>query len=58
MVLTLYHDDLKPEKVYNVIKVSIDNERTVKVTIKHGVNIEHKSFVIYQNYQQLTVQLD
>jgi len=58
MFLTLYHDDFKPEKVFNVIKVTINNERTVEVTFKHGVNIEHKTFVIYKNYQRLTVQLD
>lgn len=58
MVLTLYHDDREPHKVYNIIKVTVDNFRTLKVHVKHGVNIEHLQFQHEEGYHRFTVQLD
>jgi len=58
MVLTLYHDDKEPFKVYNVIKVDLDDLKTITVTIKHGGNIEHLPFRYLEDYQRFTVQLD
>ena len=58
MILTLYHDDKEPDKVYNVIKANIDNLRTVTVTCKYGRHIRHYSYRYETDYQRLTVQVD
>ena len=58
MFLTLYHDDRKPYTVYNVIKVAIDNERTIIVTIKHGSYIEYVTYRYQTAYQRFVVALD
>ena len=58
MVLTLYHDNAEPHTVYNVVKVTVDNHRTVAVTTKNRLTLEHLSFRYQKDYQRLTVQVD
>ena len=58
MRLTLYHNDRTPYVVLNVIKLSVDNTRTLAVTIKERRFIEYKSFRYQVDYQRLTIQVD
>lgn len=58
MVLMLYHDDNDPVTVYNVIKVTVDNSRTLVATMKHGVHINLLSYRHGIDYQRFTIQLD
>jgi len=58
MFLTLYHDEKEPYKVYNVIKATIDNFRTIAVTCKYGRHIKHSSYRHEKDYQRLTIEVD
>jgi len=58
MVLTLYHDNKEPYKVYNTIKLTVDNFRTVTVDVKSGGDIQRRQFMHDEHYQRFTVQLD
>jgi len=58
MVLTLYHDKKEPRKVFNCIKVSVDNQQTVIATVMQRTDIVNARFLIEIDYQRLTVQVD
>jgi RIO-like serine/threonine protein kinase len=58
MVLRLYHTGKEVHTVYNVIKVSIDDSRTMTVKIKDRGRIEYRSFRYETDYQRLTIQVD
>ena len=58
MVLRLYHTKNDPHIVFNVIKVSIDDNRTLTVQIKERRSITYKSFRHETDYQRLTIQID
>lgn len=58
MVLQLYHDTKEVHTVMNVIKVTVDNLRTITVKIKDRRQIEYQSFRHEQDYQRFTVQVD
>lgn len=58
MVLTLYRDKYAPYSVYNVVKVTVDDLRTLVATTKHGVHINHQSYRHETDYQRLTIQVD
>lgn len=58
MRLTLYHDDKDPYVVMNVIKLSIDELRTLAVRTKGRGLIDYKSFRFSKDYQRLTIELD
>jgi len=58
MVLYLYHYEKEPVHVENVIKVWIDDNRTVLAKIKHRSEIRQLSFRYQTDYQRLTVNID
>ena len=58
MRLTLYHNDHDPQVVMNVIKMSIDDERTLTVRIKERRFTECRSYRFKHDYQRLTIQVD
>ena len=58
MVLTLYHDEKQPHKVYNCIKVSVDNQQTVVATVKDDAELFNRRFSIEKDYQRLVIQID
>lgn len=58
MVLRLYHTNRDPYIVFNVVKVSIDDNRTLLVTTKERRSITYKSFRHKTDYERLTIQID
>lgn len=58
MVLRLYHYKKEPFMVFNVIKVTVDDNRTVVATVKERLHVKRLSFRIGDDYQRLTVQID
>lgn len=58
MVLTLYHYEKEPHKVFNCIKVTVDDNRTVAATFKEDSELMHQSFRYEKHYQRLTIVVD
>lgn len=58
MVLTLFHDYKKPQKIFNCIKLGISDDRLVVVTVKEDSELYSRSFSIEKDYQRLTVEVD
>lgn len=58
MVLRLYHYEKGTVTVYDVIKVSIDDNRQISVRVKEESDIKNKFYHYEKDYQRLTIQVD